>query len=418
MNLFPKLLRTLKRLIRHLVFRLWVVPALLLVIIIRLAKPFILIRFLELHNLKLGHFALNTELYFAERKNKINRPVGSYIDIAYYGHEMTCNQYLGKLWSREILIIPRDLAVNILRFYNFFFQLQEHIVGANTQHDRDVWNLLDDTDPQIKFSAKEIERGAKALILLGVPQGAEFVCITVRDSCYMTDFLRADTSPDNYRDANIDNYYQAIQGLLDNGFYVIRMGVKVHKRMTLLHPRLIDYPYSKYRSEFMDIYLGAHCKFAISTATGWDAIPYMFRRPVCYTNAVPMAYLFTFSGTSLLLSKHFSSRQNGAIYTLRQIFEKGLFCLTTTQDYDVSETVLIENSSQEIYDIVLEMMLRSQGLWNESEADRNLQKKFKNIYQSSKILDAAGKNLHGEFRAKYGAIFLRKNKDWLENGDL
>ena len=45
---------------------------------------------------------------------------------------------------------------------------------------------------------------------------------------------------------------------------------------------IIGYAYlqKNKRTEFMDIYLGANCEFCISTMCGFDAIPYIFRKPI------------------------------------------------------------------------------------------------------------------------------------------
>jgi hypothetical protein len=50
------------------------IPILILLIIIRLLKPFLLVRFGLLIGKRIGHFAVNTELYLCEKNESINIP--------------------------------------------------------------------------------------------------------------------------------------------------------------------------------------------------------------------------------------------------------------------------------------------------------------------------------------------------------
>ena len=54
----------------------------------------------------------------------------------------------------------------------------------------------------------------------------------------------------------------------------------------------------------MDIYLGAKCRFCLSTGSGWDEIPSTFRKPMAYTNIVPIGMMITHDKKSLIIIKH------------------------------------------------------------------------------------------------------------------
>ena len=70
------------------------------------------------------------------------------------------------------------------------------------------------------------------------------------------------------------------------------------------NPMIIDYANYGMRTEFLDIYLGAHCDFCISTSAGWDAIPLIFRRPIVYAPVTPLGYIFSFSDRYSAITKH------------------------------------------------------------------------------------------------------------------
>ena len=54
----------------------------------------------------------------------------------------------------------------------------------------------------------------------------------------------------NFRNSNIDNYYEAIIKLLDKGYWVIRMGKAVEKKMNINHSKFLDYANSEYQEDF------------------------------------------------------------------------------------------------------------------------------------------------------------------------
>ena len=79
--------------------------ALLVVLIIRFIRPWLLVRFEGLFSTRIGHFAANTELYLCERDACINIPTQRYIDI-FYITEPVSNQQLAIMWKRVLRIWP------------------------------------------------------------------------------------------------------------------------------------------------------------------------------------------------------------------------------------------------------------------------------------------------------------------------
>jgi len=54
---------------------------------------------------------------------------------------------------------------------------------------------------------------------------------------------------------------------------------------------LIDYPFSDARSDAMDVYLAARCRFHIGTSSGMSFVPLLFGRPVLMTNWITPAHM-------------------------------------------------------------------------------------------------------------------------------
>ena len=334
------------------------------------------------------------------------------LDLFYYPRKV-CNRQLAKMWARKVIVLPwfllRPLDLTIRSFDGLRFLHAAEGKGG----DRDIYNLLDSMPPHLRFTDEEEARGQSGLKELGIVNGEPFVCVTVRDSAYLASHYQGvDTSAHNFRDSDIQNVVLAAETLADRGYYVIRMGAKVRAPINSSHPRVIDYATNGMRSDFMDIYLGAKCAFCISTSTGFDAIPLIFRRPIVYINMVHIGWLFTFSDKFLAIAKHHTSEVLGRELTLREIFAHDVgFCLQSS-GFAAKGVELIENTPEEIRDVVVEMVERLEGVWQAEDNDAELQKKFWEIFPV-KSLNASGIPYHGAIRSRYGAAFLRNHQEWL-----
>ena len=376
-----------------------------------LVKPFIKIRIGLLHCDRIGHFAANTELYLCEKNlNKSNEKT---LDLFYFPRKV-CNQQLASMWERKLHVLPwfwlRPLCL-VVRSFDFLASCR---VMEGRGGDRDLDNLLDQVPAHLEFTDEEESLGQAILEEMGVPDGEPFVCLTVRDSAYLTQLYKgSNANYHNYRDSNIQNFILAAESLADRGYFVIRMGAKVHETLKSNHIRVIDYATNGMRSDFMDIYLGANCEFCISTSTGFDAVPYIFRRPIVFVNSVPLGWFHTSRKQFIAITKHHFSIQENRELTLQEIFTRRVGFCASSAEYAANEVDLIENSPEEIRDVVIEMADRLKGVFQPMEADEALQRKFWEIFP----VEAVGLNgvpLHGEIHSRYGANFLRENRWWLD----
>jgi len=119
---------------------------------------------------------------------------------------------------------------------------------------------------------------------LGLRAGGWFVCLHVRETGFWKEGI---SSVDKPRCANITNYKLAIQAVLDAGGAVVRMG---DPSMTPLEfwPGVIDYAHSVVRSDWLDVYLAASCRFMMATNSGVIWMAKLFGRPVLGSDWLPM----------------------------------------------------------------------------------------------------------------------------------
>lgn len=381
-------------------------------LVIRIIKPWVLVRLGILPSLRIGHFAANVELYIYERLAGADLQTKRHVDIFCPEGAQACNDQLEKMWRRSGLlrIWPSWIVIPTMRINRLFPGWHAHVIHHS---DRDVCDFREVYPPCLSFTDQEKANGEAGLRAMGVPSGAPYVCLLVRDSTYLMDhYPDCDFSYHNYRDGNIRNYALAATMLADRGYFVIRMGAKAKDVMPCEHPKIIDYAMNGMRTDFMDIYIGAGCKFIITCGCGFDAVPTMFRRPILQVNTAHTTYATTWVKNSLLLFKHHVDAISGVELSLREIFSSGVDNALSSQDYSDKNILLVENTPEEIHDATVEMVERLEGVWQADPIDDGLQQRFWGIYPVGAVDARTERPLHGKIRTRYASGYLRANQEW------
>ena len=91
--------------------------ALFFVVLIRVIRPLFLVRIGVMRSDRIGHFALETELWLLEQESGVaSRPKRS-IDI-WFAPEPIANRVLHKMWRQVLTIWPNWLMVSVFRINN------------------------------------------------------------------------------------------------------------------------------------------------------------------------------------------------------------------------------------------------------------------------------------------------------------
>lgn len=408
-NLLTVILKTLRYFIIYLLLPIGFCFA----IIIRLISPWFLVRIEMLVSERMGHFAANTELYLCERLAGINVPKKPHFDL-WFNNWPSSNNQLAMMWKQKLHVYPFWLLAPIAKANSLLPGSDEFRINT-TQNDRDVFNLTDRfEEPSLYFSEKEEAKGKFFLKSMGIGDNDKFICLHVRDDNYLKKTIPWKVwDYHNHRNCNVNNYVLASLKLVELGYFVIRMGVKVSNPMQVTHPKIIDYAHNGMRSDFMDIYLGAKCHFCISTASGFDAIPFIFRRPIVYIDVIPVAYILTFNAKSITITKRHWSLEKERFLSLKEIMDSDLAYSLYASTYDHFNIKLLENTPETIAATVIEMENRLSGTWVENKDDQILQKRFWKIFLDS-IEKRGYRHLHGNLRSHYGIDFLKNNPEFLQ----
>ena len=385
--------------------------ALVIVLLIRLVRPLLLIRVGCLNGLRFGMFVSVAEQYLCQRDANIADFKHRYFDIITVSHQGQCNQQILLMLRRRILIWPGWLfeVVDVIN------RIVPGGASHNALYQLDARNrLLTRFDPHLCFTKEEELLGENLLQQMGLPVCGKFVCLNVRDRAFLESIQsEIDWSYNDFRDGEIQNYLLAAEELTKRDYYVIRMGAKVGQPLISNNGSIIDYAVSRFRSDFMDVYLGSKCVFCVTTGTGWDAVPEVFRRPLVEVNLVPIGNFRSYLKDGLFLTKRHIWKSTKVPLTLSEIFYNNLAYNITATDYERRGVDLVELSAEEIRDIVIEMDERLNERWALYQDDECLQQHFMDFFKVKIICPIYGVPLHNQILARFGATFLRRNQEWI-----
>jgi putative glycosyltransferase (TIGR04372 family) len=374
------------------------------VILVRLIRPILWIRFGVLTSQRIGHFVFDVEIYLCEREVGLQNKKA----IDFFGYdEWICNRQWKKMCERILRV--SQFSKHCHRINRLLPGGEAHAIRiiTNDRHEgRDVLGLLNQTKQHVTFTAEEEGRGLAFLRKNGIPNGADFVCFHARDSSYLKSvFPQWDYSYHDHRDTNVNNYLTAANKLASRGIYTFRMGAVVSGSIKSDNAKVIDYA-SEGRTDFLDIYLSSHCRFFLASCSGIDAIASVFRRPVVYANLIPLELAPSSGPQDLIIPKKLWLIQERRFLTFREVFDRGLAKVLFSRRYVECGIEVVENSAEEIADLTMEMDDRLRGIWTPSDDDEVLQKQFWALFKPS--------HLHGRLLARVGAAFLRQNRSLLD----
>ncbi len=396
------------------------VAAVVVLIVVHILKSFYLVRWEQLHSARLGHFAANTELYCCARDEGINTPNVNHIDL-FYTLGNICNKQLYTMWKRELNIVPYSVGrilhcmtrlIKIL--HTITPSLNVHLINT-PQNDRDIHNIINSYPAHLKFTQEEKVKGTRWLKENNISVDSKIVLLAIRDDTYLTEtYPENDWSYHDYRDCDINNFILVSEELANMGYYVIRLGHNAKDALKSNHPMVIDYAKNGMRDEFIDIYLASICTFIISTATGSDApAVWCFKKPFVQVNHAPIGILHTYFERTVFLTKHHINTKNNKELSLSEIFLNNVSLCLQSACFKKKGIHLVENTPEEILDIVVEMIERIDGNWIPEENDEYLQKEFWKVF-SADLISLNNNLLHGKIKGKFGAKFLRDNSTWLK----
>ncbi len=377
---------------------------------ILLISKILFLRFTEIPTNRMGHFALEVDIYLTS-KNIKSKEKQKVVDIfcSQFWDSYICNQELLKRFSKLLIIFHPFLIYPIIFNCQRYKIFSKHTFKLGKSLDRDVTNIIYSNPVNLEFSNSDKEKGEKYLEKFKKNnKNFKFVTLIIRDQAYLKKTFKRDYSYHNYRDGNIQDYDKACEALTQIGYHVFRMGNIVEKNFQTNNPMIVDYATNGDRSEFLDIYLASKCEFTISNSTGWDALPQIFRKPILFIDYAPVGLISTFSPKFMVTIRHHYSKELMRNLTLKEIFDYNLGFAYKSSHYDVKNIVLKNNTKEEIKNTTLEMetFVKKSQFNKINYSDNNL--KFWKIYKAM-LKKYNSLELHGDIQARISSKFIENN---------
>lgn len=196
------------------------------------------------------------------------------------------------------------------------------------------------------------QRGWDALRKAGVPDGAWFVALHVREGKWdgKSGGLHGILNND------IETYIPAIEEITSRGGWVVRMG---DPGMAHLAPmkNVIDYCHSDWRADWLDVFLATRCRFFLGSCSGPAFIPPIYGVPSLLTNWWPPAER-AWHAIDIFIPKLIRRKSDGSYLTLGEtLTEPFSWChsrryLSETLGVDVeeNEAAVIRAGVEEMFD--------------------------------------------------------------------
>jgi putative glycosyltransferase (TIGR04372 family) len=269
----------------------------------------------------------------------------------------------------------------------FFWEL------ASKTHQR--WSK-EGRGPLFELPPDVVARGRALLEKAGVPRGAWFAALHVRDIRWRgsTAGLQA------IRNADAASYLPAIGEIVGRGGFVIRMGDADAPPSRPL-ANVIDYSRSDMRSDWMDIFLLARSRFVLASASGPAFVPPLYGVPSVLTNWWPPG-MRPWHSHDIYIPKLPKRAADGAYLTLSEMLQEPVSYCHSLRHLGAERGIVLEDNDPElIREAVVEMLARLNGTSGSDTDAADMRMRVDRIYEA-----------HGHFgMARLARSFLRKHGD-------
>ena len=199
---------------KYLIFIILLPINLFFLLLIKIFKKFLNIKFYKIRTERIGHLFFNTLLFIERKKKKIyhqNKKINfiiPYID----NQSIISNKYLLRFWKKFLRFHKSKLIKYLLLTDEKIFKNNDLKLNVITY---DYNGTLDNLTTKVFFSKNELEKGFSFLKSFGLNKDDKFVCLLVRDNNYLKKkFPNKDFSYHDHRNSNIYNYEKACKYLI------------------------------------------------------------------------------------------------------------------------------------------------------------------------------------------------------------
>lgn len=350
---------------------------------------------------KVSHFIDGIEMHLRRSQLENNKRA---IKIVIWPQKFP-NETLATLYRRVVYIVgpKQKLLAKVLPFLIWRVKTFRHEVNKS---DASVQSRLEFGGVSISFSENEEIQGRQLLGDLFGEDSTNFILVGYASENYRIQVDRINHSPQNLS-ATMPSPLRlapAIEKLSRDGIKSIRQGLLLTDVPELSSAGLVAPNFERFKNGFPDVWLAANCRFLISMCTGnwWFGVP--FNKPAVVVDSYVVSNLKCRKDSLLIFQMPWNLKENK--------YESFAWMLANPRWLFSSERLeieyaVVENSSEQIIDVVDEQLARLNGTWVETDEDVELQERFQRLVWDE---DADFACL-----PRVGAKFLREHQHLLPN---
>ncbi|MCX7181042.1 MAG: TIGR04372 family glycosyltransferase [Proteobacteria bacterium] len=350
---------------------------------------------------RIGHLALEPDCLLKEQAlGHISRR--KWIMLAPPGR--VANEHLLTYWQPHFRIVRSRTACFFIASMSRWGLMRyriDHYVRAIGK-DQVAYRIYADwgsRPPLLQLTAEDDAWGSAMMARMGVPDGAWYVCVHAREA----GFSPVDEELHGHRNSHIENTMPAMQEIVRRGGWAIRIG---DPTMHPLPPArdVIDYAHYPLKSDRLDVVLCAKARFLLGNTSGVASLSSVFGVPGALTNMIPVSSL-GFSKGDISIPKLIRSKRLDRYVRLDELLGSEAANYQYAALYEAHGLQVIENSPDDIHDLVCEMLDCLDGRFEVSREDE------------ARLLSVAA--LFNRYHYAYGSAarisisFLRKHPELL-----
>jgi len=170
--------------------------------------------------------------------------------------------------------------------------------------------------------------------------------VPVPEYPYVTLCIREPTDKvwdDGLRNTHVKKFEPIINYLLSRDLGCVRMSRSAKETLTVNSPKVLDYPFSNFKSDFADFALFEKSKFCISTGFGVDHFASFANIPVATLNA-PLMATYLRPEKRYFLPKVFVDLDSRRILSIEEILQEKLYLCSRDSELEDKGVALVDNS--------------------------------------------------------------------------
>ncbi|MBM3347766.1 MAG: TIGR04372 family glycosyltransferase [Betaproteobacteria bacterium] len=250
--------------------------------------------------------------------------------------------------------------------------------------------------PLLGLTDEHRHRGEEWLSSVGVPHGAPYVCFHSREPGYSP----LDEAMHSFRNSNIENYLPAVAELTKRGFWCMRMGDASMRPIPSID-KVVDYARLASRSDWLDVFLSATCRFFVGSCSGLVNLANVFGRPCAVANQAPPSHVLSFGIDDLCIPKLVWSEPENRYLTFAEMFGSAVCNFRLTEMFARQGLRPVENRAEDVHDLALEMLERCEGRATYTAKDEELRRRFDSLMRPGHYSYGGVNRVGRDFLRKY-----------------